>query len=197
MAAAHVARLDASNPGLLAVFYMDGHVRAYQGRGQGRQDQPIPVEGCVRAPGASVSQGPFGTGEATLAPPHLERPGHLSARRPEVAAGCVDAPERPAPARRSRFRGPRTRPPCGAPVGRRRPQRGGIRTGWKARSHTTQRARRLDQGSWSFIAGLSRQHPSRRRATRPSMPGSSRRTTNSLIWSLFVRKGWRNGRVRE
>ncbi len=32
MAAAHVARLDASNPDLLAVFYVDGHVRAYQGR---------------------------------------------------------------------------------------------------------------------------------------------------------------------
>jgi transposase len=31
MAAAHVARLDASDPGLLAVFYVDGHVRAYQG----------------------------------------------------------------------------------------------------------------------------------------------------------------------
>ena len=31
MAAAHIARLDASNPDLLAVFYIDGHVRAYQG----------------------------------------------------------------------------------------------------------------------------------------------------------------------
>jgi transposase len=31
MAAAHVARLDKSNPDLLAVFYVDGHVRAYQG----------------------------------------------------------------------------------------------------------------------------------------------------------------------
>jgi hypothetical protein len=31
MAAAHVARLDNSNPDLLAVFYVDGHVRAYQG----------------------------------------------------------------------------------------------------------------------------------------------------------------------
>jgi len=31
MAAAHVARLDAANPDLLAVFYVDGHVRAYQG----------------------------------------------------------------------------------------------------------------------------------------------------------------------
>jgi transposase len=31
MAAAHVARLDKSNPELLAVFYVDGHVRAYQG----------------------------------------------------------------------------------------------------------------------------------------------------------------------
>jgi hypothetical protein len=31
MAATHVARLDASNPDLLAVFYVDGHVRAYQG----------------------------------------------------------------------------------------------------------------------------------------------------------------------
>jgi transposase len=31
MAAAHVARLDKSNPALLAVFYVDGHVRAYQG----------------------------------------------------------------------------------------------------------------------------------------------------------------------
>jgi hypothetical protein len=31
MAAAHVARLDGSNPDLLAVFYVDGHVRAYQG----------------------------------------------------------------------------------------------------------------------------------------------------------------------
>src|SRR5674476_1429938 len=31
MAAAHVARLDASNPDLLAVFYVDGHARAYQG----------------------------------------------------------------------------------------------------------------------------------------------------------------------
>ena len=31
MAAAHVARLDVSNPDLLAVFYVDGHVRAYQG----------------------------------------------------------------------------------------------------------------------------------------------------------------------
>src|SRR5450631_2100555 len=30
MAAAHVARLDKSNPDLLAVFYVDGHVRAYQ-----------------------------------------------------------------------------------------------------------------------------------------------------------------------
>ena len=28
MAAAHVARLEASNPDLLAVFYVDGHVRA-------------------------------------------------------------------------------------------------------------------------------------------------------------------------
>ena len=31
MAATHVTRLDASNPDLLAVFYVDGHVRAYQG----------------------------------------------------------------------------------------------------------------------------------------------------------------------
>ena len=31
MAAAHVARLDKSNPHLSAVFYVDGHVRAYQG----------------------------------------------------------------------------------------------------------------------------------------------------------------------
>jgi hypothetical protein len=31
MAARHVARLDATNPDLLAVFYVDGHVRAYQG----------------------------------------------------------------------------------------------------------------------------------------------------------------------
>jgi len=31
MAARHVARLDKSNPDLLAVFYVDGHVRAYQG----------------------------------------------------------------------------------------------------------------------------------------------------------------------
>jgi hypothetical protein len=31
MAAAHVARLEATNPDLLAVFYVDGHVRAYQG----------------------------------------------------------------------------------------------------------------------------------------------------------------------
>jgi hypothetical protein len=31
MAAAHVARVDATNPDLLAVFYVDGHVRAYQG----------------------------------------------------------------------------------------------------------------------------------------------------------------------
>jgi hypothetical protein len=31
MASAHVARLDKSNPDLLAVFYVDGHVRAYQG----------------------------------------------------------------------------------------------------------------------------------------------------------------------
>jgi transposase len=31
MASAHVARLDASDPDLLAVFYVDGHVRAYQG----------------------------------------------------------------------------------------------------------------------------------------------------------------------
>ena len=32
MAATHVARLDATDPDLLAVFYVDGHVRAYQGR---------------------------------------------------------------------------------------------------------------------------------------------------------------------
>ena len=31
MAAAHVAHLEASNPDLLAVFYVDRHVRAYQG----------------------------------------------------------------------------------------------------------------------------------------------------------------------
>ena len=31
MAAAHVARLDKTNPDLTAVFYVDGHVRAYQG----------------------------------------------------------------------------------------------------------------------------------------------------------------------
>jgi transposase len=31
MAAAHVTRLDKSDPDLLAVFYVDGHVRAYQG----------------------------------------------------------------------------------------------------------------------------------------------------------------------
>lgn len=31
MAARHVARLDATNPDLAAVFYVDGHVRAYQG----------------------------------------------------------------------------------------------------------------------------------------------------------------------
>jgi len=31
MAAAHVAHLDETNPDLLAVFYVDGHVRAYQG----------------------------------------------------------------------------------------------------------------------------------------------------------------------
>ena len=31
MAARHVARLDATSPDLLAVFYVDGHVRAYQG----------------------------------------------------------------------------------------------------------------------------------------------------------------------
>ena len=42
MAATHVARLDASDPDLLAVFYVDGHVRAYQGRSQDRQDPPSP-----------------------------------------------------------------------------------------------------------------------------------------------------------
>ncbi|HEX7538100.1 MAG TPA: helix-turn-helix domain-containing protein, partial [Dermatophilaceae bacterium] len=31
MARAHVSRLDKSNPDLVAVFYVDGHVRAYQG----------------------------------------------------------------------------------------------------------------------------------------------------------------------
>jgi hypothetical protein len=31
IAAAHVARLDTSNPDLVPVFYVDGHVRAYQG----------------------------------------------------------------------------------------------------------------------------------------------------------------------
>ena len=31
MAAAHVAHLEATNPDLLALFYVDGHVRAYQG----------------------------------------------------------------------------------------------------------------------------------------------------------------------
>jgi hypothetical protein len=31
MAAAHVTRLEETNPDLLAVFYVDGHVRAYQG----------------------------------------------------------------------------------------------------------------------------------------------------------------------
>jgi hypothetical protein len=31
MARRHVSRLDATNPDLLAVFYVDGHVRAYQG----------------------------------------------------------------------------------------------------------------------------------------------------------------------
>lgn len=31
MAARHLARLDATNPDLAAVFYVDGHVRAYQG----------------------------------------------------------------------------------------------------------------------------------------------------------------------
>src|SRR5450759_4642728 len=31
MAATHLARLDATDPDLLAVFYVDGHVRAYQG----------------------------------------------------------------------------------------------------------------------------------------------------------------------
>jgi hypothetical protein len=31
MAAAHLTRLDKSNPDLVAVFYVDGHVRAYQG----------------------------------------------------------------------------------------------------------------------------------------------------------------------
>ena len=31
MAARHVARLEATNPDLTAVFYVDGHVRAYQG----------------------------------------------------------------------------------------------------------------------------------------------------------------------
>ncbi len=31
MAAAHVARLDEANPDLTAIFYVDGHVRAYQG----------------------------------------------------------------------------------------------------------------------------------------------------------------------
>jgi transposase len=31
MARCHVSRLDATNPDLLAVFYVDGHVRAYQG----------------------------------------------------------------------------------------------------------------------------------------------------------------------
>src|SRR5680860_1549266 len=39
MAAAHVARLDKTNPDLLAVFYVDGHVRAYQGA-----DVPVDVE---------------------------------------------------------------------------------------------------------------------------------------------------------
>src|ERR1019366_4815829 len=31
MAARHVARLEATNPDLTAMFYVDGHVRAYQG----------------------------------------------------------------------------------------------------------------------------------------------------------------------
>jgi len=31
MARRHVSRLDATNPDLLAVFYVDGRVRAYQG----------------------------------------------------------------------------------------------------------------------------------------------------------------------
>ena len=45
----------------------------------------------------------------------------------------------------------------------------------------TLRARRLDHGSWSFFDGVSRQHPSQRRATSPSTTGSSRRTVNSRI----------------
>jgi hypothetical protein len=63
MAAQHVSRLEATNADLLAVFYVDGHVRAYQGGRKVAKTQPVPVEvprpgnggdlgiGCVRGPG--------------------------------------------------------------------------------------------------------------------------------------------------
>jgi transposase-like protein len=63
MARRHVARLDKSNPDLLAVFYVDGHVRAYQGARKvakthlSRLKFPAPGNrgdlglGCVRGPG--------------------------------------------------------------------------------------------------------------------------------------------------
>jgi len=44
MAARHVARLDATNPDLLAVFYVDGHVRAYQGGRKVAKTHLLPPE---------------------------------------------------------------------------------------------------------------------------------------------------------
>jgi len=42
IAACHVARLDGTNPDLAVVFYVDGHVRAYQRHPQSRQDPHRP-----------------------------------------------------------------------------------------------------------------------------------------------------------
>jgi hypothetical protein len=115
MAATHVTRLDASDPDLLAVFYVDGHVRAYQGGAKIAKTHLIPVEiprpSTPWKPGCPTRQGtrswsswpnparPWRWSSAGCYPTYAGRrrhppgPGRVRPRR--LVTGPVRAHERP------------------------------------------------------------------------------------------------------
>jgi len=99
MARQHVSRLDATNPDLLAVFYVNGHVRAYQGARKVAKTHLIPVEvprpgnrgdlgiGCVRGPGPGRHGRPRRVPGDGATPPAARPTG--GRRRPAAGPGRV------------------------------------------------------------------------------------------------------------
>jgi Homeodomain-like domain len=101
MAARHVARLDATNPGLVVVFYVDGHVRAYHGGRKVAKTHLSPAALPRTSNGRDV-------GVRRVRRPD---PGRHGAARRVPGDGATPIPTRPAQGRRRRPSGPgRVRP---------------------------------------------------------------------------------------